>query len=417
MVTKLQQKQVKQIVKEVGSPVFVYSEETLTENIERVRRAISNSDIQHSICIYVSYFANSNPHIATILKNEEIGLTLQSVEENEQLKEYNLLPLPRVISSTHLSRKDLEYFIKENISTNYATLSNLEDALKRGIKSPSIRVDLSPESNQRHGIKPEQFSNVKDILKKYAANLHGIQMYAGTGNDLDVHLRYQIKALECLNYFLALQEINLGGGFKFDYECKQCHFDWDTYFNELQKNIQKFKIPRHVKFSIEPGRDILADSGFLIVKVTGKDKIFGRQTHEIFTDGSYVHIPSATIRARQHKLQFYNSAFKKISEDVSSEKAGFLSGNTTLSSDRLFPGVVYFPSALKEGDYIILEDVGAYCATQHMDFLNKSPCPEVLIRKNGNLELITERGRPTDRLRYVLHSTQRIGGLNENKRF
>jgi diaminopimelate decarboxylase len=153
------------------------------------------------------------------------------------------------------------------------------------------------------------------------------------------------------------------------------------------------------------------------VQVTGVEKIFGKPAHEVFTDGSYVHMPSATIRTRQHRLQFYDLSFSRVLEDASSEKAGFLSGNTTLSSDRLFPGIIYFPSRLKEGDYIILEDVGAYCATQHMDFLNKAPCPEVLVRKNGSLELITERGTPTDKIRYALQSPQRIGGVHEDRRF
>lgn len=409
MVTKIRKNQLKQIIEDVGSPVFIYSEETIRRNIRRVRKAISNSNIQSPIKIYVSYFANSNPHIVSLFEKEKVGLTLQSFEENEQLKEH-FLSIPRVVSPTHLSKKDIEYFVKERIQVNYATLSNLEWALEKGLKSPSIRVDLSPESNQRQGIKPDQFNDVRHMLREYDLHLSGIHLYAGTGNDLDIHLKYQARALECLQQFPELEKINFGGGFKFDYE-KQRHFDWNTYFNELKINIYKYKIPKNVEISIEPGREVLADTGLLVVQVTGIEKVVGRQTHEIFTDGSYVHMPSATLRARQHRLLFYDSKYNRISENTRLEKAGFLSGNTTLSSDRLFPGVVYFPSSLKEDNYIVLEDVGAYCATQHMDFLNKSPCPEVLIRENGSLELITERGKPTDKTRYVVHSPRIIGGI------
>ncbi|MBI2631386.1 hypothetical protein HYW75_00090 [Candidatus Pacearchaeota archaeon] len=410
MVTKINPAQMKQIVKEVGSPAFIYIEATISDNIARVRRAISNSGIQNKVNLYVSYFANSNPHIAAILANEEVGLTLQSIEENEQLEAHNLKSIPRIVSSTHLSRKDLEYFLKGNLQVNYATLSNLEEALKRGVNNLSIRVDLSPDSNQRQGIKPEQFNKVCRILNRNNRKLCGIHIYPGTKNKLEVHLRYQVKGLECLSIFQSLKEINLGGGFNYDYELVDGHFDWASYFIELKKRIDEFKVPKDIIFSIEPGRDILADTGLLIVQVNGIEKIVGKSAYEVFTDGSYVQMPSATIGQRQHRLSFYNSRFQEIICGLINEKAGYLSGNTTLSSDRLFPGIVYFPSSLKEGDYIILEDVGAYCATQHMDFLNKSSCPEAIIRKNGSLELITERGKMTDKIRNVLQSPWEIGG-------
>ena len=409
MAIKVKPAQIRKIINEVGSPTFIYVEKTLSDNIQRVREAISHSGIQNKFQVHVSYFANSNPNIASILFNEQVGMTLQSIEENEQLKSHSLTDISRIVSPTHLSRKDLEYFAQEGLEVNYATLSNLEESLRLGVRNPSIRVDLSPESNQRQGIKPEQFKEVHTILRRHKSELYGIHMYAGTGNDLQVHLRYQIRALECLKHFPFLQKINLGGGFKFDYEGTESHFDWNSYFNHLKKRIHQFAIPKHIQFSIEPGRDILADTGLLIVQVNGIEKIVGKSAYEVFTNGSYIHMPSATIRARQHRLQFHDSKFNRILEDDFSEKAGFLSGNTTLSNDRIFPGIVYFPSNLKEGDYIVLEDVGAYCATQHMDFLNKAPCPEVLIRKNGILELITLRGDLTDKIRYVLPIPKVIG--------
>ncbi len=413
MVKKLQSEHIKKITGSVGTPVFVYLEETILDNIHRIRDAISSSGIENKIKIYVSYFTNSNPHISAILQREGVGLTLQSPEENEHLKEHEL-SIEKVVSPTHLSKKNIEYFINEGIQVNYVTLSNLEEALKHNIAKPSIRVDLSPESNQRQGIKPEQFKEVNSLLKKYKKSLYGIQMYTGTGSDLDVHSRYQIRALECLKHFPELKEINLGGGFNFDYNNSKNHFDWKAYFNELQKRIYQFGIQKKITFDIEPGRDVLADTGLFIVNVTGIEKIVGKSAYEIFTDGSYTHMPSATIRARQHKLQFYDEKFAHILEETTAENPGFLSGNTTLSSDRLFPGIIYFPARLKEGDYIVLEDTGAYCATQHMEFLNKAPCPEVLIRKDGELELMTERGKLTDKIRYVLKSPRKMGDSHEN---
>ncbi|MEK6825277.1 MAG: hypothetical protein AABY00_00665 [Nanoarchaeota archaeon] len=407
MVMKMNNRSLQAIIETVGTPTFVYSENTLIANVKRVIQAISTSGIQNKINLYVSYFANSNPHLASLLESWKVGLTLQSLEENEQLKRFGLNSISKVLSPTHLSREDLNYFTRERIPINCATLSNLELLLKCGADEPRIRVDLSPESNQRQGIKPGQFPEVKALLKKYGKTLYGIQMYAGTGNGLEVHTRFQTKGFECLSDFPELKEINLGGGFKFDYE-KQEHFEWLPYFRTLKERIQKYALNSNVVICIEPGRDVLADVGQLVLQVNGVEKTWGKECYEIFTNGSYVYMPSATIRPRQHHLQFYDSTFSLICNESHKEKAAQLSGNTTLSSDRLFPGIVYIPSSLKEGDYIIVEDVGAYCATQHMDFLNKTPAAEVLIRKNGTTDIITSRGNLTDKTRYVLSSPQTI---------
>ena len=413
MVMNIIKASLQSIIQAVGTPTFVYSESTIIANVQRIAAAIHKSGIENKVKLYVSYFANSNPHLASILESQGAGLTLQSLEENEHLKKFGLNSLCKVLSLTHLSRNDLNYFIQEKIPINCATLSNLETLLKSECNEPRIRIDLSPESNQRQGIKPGQFPEVKAILQKYGKKLYGIQMYAGTGNGLDVHTRYQTRGFECLKYFPELKEINLGGGFKFDYE-KQEHFGWGTYFRALKDRMNKYALNNKVIIDIEPGRDVFADAGCLVLRVNGAEKAWGKEYYEVFTDGSYVHMPSATMRARQHRLQFYDSSFNSIVEESHKEQAAQLSGNTTLSNDRLFPGIVYMPSSLKEDDYIIVEDVGAYCATQHMDFLNKAPAAEVLIRRNGDIERITARGDFTDKTRYVLPSPQLIWRENES---
>jgi len=47
-------------------------------------------------------------------------------------------------------------------------------------------------------------------------------------------------------------------------------------------------------------------------------------------------------------------------------------------------------------------DVGAYCATQHMEFLNIPPAAEVLVDAAGSAHLVTSRGDDLDKWRYLL---------------
>ncbi len=391
---------VKKVVNSRRTPIFIYVEETLRNNVVRIRKATREHGLEERVRLNVPYFVNSNPHLFVILNELSVGAVLQAKEENEHFKEFGL-EMHRIVSPTHLSDSDLEYFVREGIQVNVATLENLQKILDYD-KEINIRVDLSPESQQRQGIRPGQFPKVKKLLGN--KNLYGVHIYPGTSSELEICLRYQRRALEVLEHFPDLREINLGGGFYFDYEEKdneKQHFNWKIYFSELRKRIDELGVGNNVRFVLEAGRDILADVGVMVVKVNNIERVFGSECYEVYTDGSYVLIPSATVKNRQHQLRFFNADFEEIKERAYDGRPARLSGNTTFSSDRLFPGIVYVPPELRAGDYVLIEDVGAYGATQHLEFLNKAPASEVLVGKNGLIKVISQSGSLTDRLRNV----------------
>ena len=399
----MEQSILKIITSKVGTPVFIYSENTLLKNTNRIKEAIARSGLKNKVNINFSYFANSNPYLASILTGAGLGVTIQCVEENEHLNKLNV-NIKKTVSPTHLSEEDMNYFIAEDTVINIGTFGNLVYAINKGVEKICIRVDLSPEGTQRQGFKPSQFAEIRTLLDKQGKKLHGIHIYPGTKNKLDIHLRYQQKSLECLKFFPELAEINLGGGFNYDYEAENNedqHFNWDLYFHELKKRVEELGVNPNLDFTIEPGRDILADAGLFLLKINGVEYSPNNEFMEVFTDGSYVHMPSATIRARQHKLRFFDNNLNEILVDKIKDPVGMLSGNTTLSSDRVFPGLVTLPANLEEGYFILLEDTGAYCATQHMEFLNKRPAPEVLLKTNGPLVIISEKGHTCDRIRNI----------------
>jgi hypothetical protein len=60
------------------------------------------------------------------------------------------------------------------------------------------------------------------------------------------------------------------------------------------------------------------------------------------------------------------------------------------------------PNSVKAGDFLIIMDVGAYCATQHMEFLNVPPAGEVMVAADGTAYLVTKPGDNLDKWRNVL---------------
>jgi ubiquinone/menaquinone biosynthesis C-methylase UbiE len=102
---------------------------------------------------------------------------------------------------------------------------------------------------------------------------------------------------------------------------------------------------------------------------------------------------------------FFDENFQRVTHGKTF--SGKLSGSTALSSDYILPHQVSIPYNIKENQCIAVQDTGAYCATQHMEFLNKKPCPEILV--NGEkMFLITKRGKDTDKLRYVFKKPKEL---------
>jgi diaminopimelate decarboxylase len=255
---------------------------------------------------------------------------------------------------------------------------------------------------QRTGLKIKQLKEISEFLKNQSVTPHSFHVYCGTGSSLKKIKKYLIRSLKVYrDYFPNVKEINLGGGFAFDYKslyAEKKHFDWNSYFAYLKQKIKDFDISPEVRFILEPGRDIFADIGVQILKV--KRVINYPNAKSVSTDGSYVFIPSAAKRNRKHNLDFYDQNFDPIAKKQCFYSK--LSGSTTLSSDYIMPDAVHIPGSIKESDYIVVKDLGAYGATQHMEFLNKKPCAEILIDSEGKLKLITTEGEETDKTRYAL---------------
>lgn len=404
----INKKTLARVVGVVGTPLFVYSEETLERNLKRIDAAIAQNGLRGRVKKYVAYFTNSHPHLFKTIINKRNGVSIQSREELAQLDEFGLGNSEIIVSPTALSDQDLDYFIGRGNLVNVVLAEEMDLALGKTNKV-GLRIDLTSEQNQRSGVKLNELEEVNDIIKRYGVTPYALHTYPGTGSDVTKLINHAKKVFSLYkNHFKGVKEINLGGGFAYDYgvgSSKNKHFPWGQYFSNIAQLLEEFNIPKEVKIAIEPGRDVLADVGIFVAKINRVYTPKGTKIQEVYTDGSYVLTPSATIRRRQHTTTFFDSEFNEMSD-----RDGYarLSGNTTLSSDFLFPGEIKSPGHIKKGGYVVLHDFGGYGATQHMEFLNKSPAPEILSHKDGSFVVITEKGNLTDKLRNVSVSPRRI---------
>lgn len=332
---------------------------------------------------------------------------LQTKEEYAQIKKSNL-KAENIVSPAVLSNEEIDFWVKESVPVNLSSLEEVEYFITTYPSTPlHFRLDLTSKGKQRTGIKIYQLEKFANILKVSRITPRSFHVYVGTSSSCQKVLQNSARAFRIFKkYFPDASSINLGGGFGFNYATSiesRKHFPWNEYFRGLNRLLKKYEIPESIKIILEPGRDIFADSGIFLLSV---NRIITHKANiKIATNGSYVYVPSSTIRKRQHKVNFFAKDFIERKPD---NKRGFLSGCTTLSSDYIFPGSISVPKNISKGDFIVIKDMGAYTATQHMEFLNKKPCSEILIRENGEAVRITRRGDEADKLRYLLTNPEKI---------
>lgn len=77
-------------------------------------------------------------------------------------------------------------------------------------------------------------------------------------------------------------------------------------------------------------------------------------------------------------------------------------GRSILRHDYILPGEYRVPTGVDRHSFLVIMDVGAYCATQHMEFLNIPQAAEVLLDETGSVHLISAPGDELDRWRHLL---------------
>lgn len=396
------------IVDGVGTPVFVYSAEQLRRNIRRVKDAAASAGLEDRVELYVPFFPNANPYVLKPLREAGVGLLLQLPGEYKILRRFGFDRF--IVSPGHVSNAEIDFWSGTGYPTFLASLDEVAHALRTQVPSISVRIDSL--GSGKPGIKLGELDRLTSILAKYGRELLCFEVYCGSGNSRDEMVAVIDVMFEIFTeHFPTAKSVNFAGGHGFDYEKwseAEKHFDWESYFQSLRRAAERMGVPGHVKFLFEPARDVLADTGVLLLSVE-RDVITTPVSSIVVTDGSRMLMPSAQLRDRRHHVAFLDGSLKETAPDSAADGImAAVRGRSILRHDYILPGEYLVPRGVDAESYMLIMDVGAYCATQHMEFLNIPPAAEVLLDADGVPQLITAHGDELDRWRYLLPEQQAL---------
>ena len=406
------------LVKKYDTPLYVYDVAIIRHSFKRIANSIPYSPLQiHYACV-------TNASIAIIREILALG---GGIHANTWGDVFTALragcPSTKIVySGSNIEDEDFVNLLEHGITVNVNSLSQLRRYAKglrlferRGNKIGSqqgvgLRIHLQDKMPfSRMGVKVSELEEARMISLEAGMRIVGVHYYRGTGT---IHTDHFLEPFSDLmkvgRYFLdELEYVDVGGGFGYQYMAAgPPDFDWRYFGICISRMMETLSAEAGGRISLflEPGRSVVAASGFLLTRVVAVDRrSAGGQVAGVDTTTS--HISSETYRVY--------GGYRKIvlASRISTEDAipTDVVGCTTFSDDYIGRAPRYDNSnrgvtlpPLHEGDVLAVLDAGGYGFAFSSNFLNKPKPAEVMV-DGGEATLIRHRETYEDLVRLQVY--------------
>ncbi|MCE5303620.1 MAG: diaminopimelate decarboxylase [Planctomycetaceae bacterium] len=265
------------LVRQFGTPTFVY-------DAAMIRRRIA--DLSPFDTVRYAQKACSNLTILDLVRRQGALVDAVSAGEIRRALAAGFTaegdPPPIVYTADIFDRESLDLCVEHGIAVNCGS-PDMIDQLGRRKPGQGITLRINPGfghghsqktntggKQAKHGIWHAQLSDCLRQAKPYAMDVVGLHMHIGSGTDLE-HLSQVCGAMEqaAIAVGPSIRSISAGGGLPTVYRSTDSYVDLAAYFNlwdAVRRRLeQRFGHP--VRLEIEPGRYLVAESGFLIAEI------------------------------------------------------------------------------------------------------------------------------------------------------
>ncbi len=378
------------VVKNYGSPVYVYDADTITAQYNRLTNAFKSVK---QLRLNYAVKALSNLSVLQHLKGLGSGLDTVSIQEVQLGLKAGFTPDRIIFTPNGVSLGEIEEVAAMGVQINIDNLSILEQFGTKHPETP-VCIRINPHVmaggntnisvghiDSKFGISIHQLPHVLRIVENTGMNINGIHMHTGSDIlDIDVFVYATEILFETAKQFSDLTFIDFGSGFKVPYK----EGDIETNIEELGEKLGKrfnafakaYKKPLTLTF--EPGKFLVSESGKFLVQVN----VVKQTTSTVFAqvDSGFNHLIRPMLYGSQHEIH-------NISNPNGRERfysvTGYICETDTFANNRRI-------AEISEGDILAFDNAGAYCFTMASNYNSRYRPAEVLI-KGGKAHLIRKR--------------------------
>ncbi len=404
---------VESLAKKYGTPLYIYSQQTLTDHFQRLDSALQPLD--HLICYAVK--ANSNLAVLRTLRNAGSGFDIVSAGELKRVIAAGGDPGKCAFAGVGKTEEEIAFALKQGIySFNVESepeLARINKVAAKLKKTAPVAVRVNPNVDahthakittgtyeNKFGIAFEEIEGVYARAAKLKnLRLRGLQMHIGSQLTEVKPFEMAVKKVLPLVGKLAakhgLEFFSIGGGIGIVYKPALASGASKWWKSTDGKNIltpDKYAAhlvpllqPLGLRVLLEPGRFIAGNAGILVTRVeyikrTGKKNF-------VIVDAAMNDLIRPAFYDSYHEIV---PVTRKGGTPISSDVVGpICESGDFFAKDRPLPKV-------QEGDYIALMSAGAYGAVMGSNYNARPLSTEVLVKGN-KAEVVRER-QPVEKI-------------------
>lgn len=391
-----------QIVKQVGTPCYIYSHRTIHRSFHAFNDAFQ--DIPHIVAYAMK--ANSNIGVLRLLAKEGSGADIVSGGELFRALKAGIPPNKMVFAGVGKSSEEILYALKSDILMfnveSPEELQRINEVAKTiGVQARvalRINPDIDPQTHPyiSTGLKKSKFGIAADqALKEFElanqlSHIDVVGVHCHIGSQLTQVTPFVDAIKKVLSLIQTLHSqgvniryMNIGGGLGITYSD-----EIPPHPKELATAISPLLQTTGCQIIMEPGRSIVGNAGILVTKVLYNKE--GADKHFVIVDAAMNDLLRPSLYEAHHDIQ---PLLKNESAPVNIVD---VVGPICESGDFLAKGRK-MPQP-QPGDFLAVMSAGAYGFTMASNYNSRPKTPEVLI-KDDKMMVIRARETYEDLIR------------------
>ena len=377
---------ISQIVKEVGTPCYIYSHATLTRHYRVYESAFKN--IPHIIAFAMK--ANSNLAILRLMAKEGSGVDIVSGGELFRALKAGVPPSKIVFAGVGKNAEEIRDAMKADILMfnveSSAEIHAINDVAASMGKKARVALRINPDIDPKThpyistGLKKSKFGIASDRALeefKLASSLGHIEV-VGVHAHIGSQLTEVTPFVESLKKVIALvgalrvqginiTHLNIGGGLGITYNDEKPPLP-----QELADAIAPLVQDLKLTLVMEPGRVIVGNAGILVTKAL-YEKV-GEAKRFIIVDAAMNDLIRPSLYSAYHEIRPVSESLLQRPKHQVDVVGPVCESGDFLAKDRTLPEV-------RPGDLLAVMSAGAYGFVMASNYNSRPRVPEVLVNK------------------------------------
>lgn len=397
-----------ELVKNYETPLYVYSENKILENLNEIKSAFTNKYPNTHAAYACKAFCTL--YMCKLLEREGFWLDVVSGGELYTALKADFPTNKIEFNGNNKSRQELEMALDNNVGRivvdNVSELYFLEDLCKKKKTNTRILFRITPGVNintheyiatgkkdSKFGIPLDEdiiFPAIENAIKSEDMDFLGFHFHVGSQlhdtsahlNALDVILNLIRETKKRFNY--DIKDFNMGGGFGIKYTDEDKPLRIEDFVDPIMKKITEYCHKYDLKMpaiSMEPGRFIVGEAGIQLYTIGNIKEIPEVRTYVSVNGGM-----TDNLRPGLYKAQYDAMIANKADEEKQSTVT--ICGKCCESTDIIIKDLKC--PMPETGDILAVFSTGAYGYSMANNY-NKIPIPAVVVVNNDESRVIVKR--------------------------